>query len=157
MKSGLLGWGNVAGYVEGKTTGYYPQIQVATPSLKFDGEVTSLSSAYEALFVTLANNTIWAVGSNTAGQLGTGNSNTATQFGFSQMTFWRNVTLQTIFPSQSKQVCATSANFSLFCWGQNTYGQLGVGDTRAHFQLGYLTSTPTAYMSTRSHTGIVTQ
>lgn len=130
-KTNLLGWGNVAGYVQAKTTGSYPKIQIASSSLQFDGKVLSVHSVQEGVIVRLGNNTVYAAGNNGGGRLGTGGDATTT-YNFVQVPFWRTTSLQTIYSSQSKHVCGLSVNRSLYCWGQNDYGQLGVGDTSSY-------------------------
>lgn len=136
MKSNLLGWGNYAGYVQGKTTGSFSRILSSLPGYEFDGKVLSVNTVGEAVIVRLANGTVWVAGSNVSGRLGIGNNSNFTSYVFVEATFWRSVTLQQIFSSQSGHVCGQAANMSLYCWGQNTVGQLGVGDIGLH-------STPT--------------
>jgi len=131
MNTNLLGWGNVAGYVSGKSSGAFPSILSSTPSYKFDGKVLSVDSVQEGVVVRLANNTVWVAGNNGNGRLGIGT--TTTTYSFVEATFWRTVSLSQIFSGQSQHSCGLSVNGSLYCWGQNSFGQLGVGDVGTHY------------------------
>jgi len=131
MNTKLLGWGNIAGYVEGKTSGLFPIVLTALASYNFDGKVTSVNSVMNGVLITLANGQVWIAGTNTAGQLGI--TNTSTQYEFVQATFWtlNNVSVREIFSSQSQHACALATNNSLYCWGANSLGQLGIGNTNS--------------------------
>jgi alpha-tubulin suppressor-like RCC1 family protein len=126
-KTILYGWGNAAGYVlAGKSAGDYSQLSPATTSYEFNGQVENVASVISGLLVTLANGSVFAAGVNTNGNLGIGNTNP--QYSFVEVPFWNNV-LMKFFPSQSAHACALATNYSLYCWGNNANGQLGVGNT----------------------------
>jgi alpha-tubulin suppressor-like RCC1 family protein len=133
MNTNLLGWGDKAGYVQNKNVGSFPKVQVALPSYRFDGKVVNIYSVQEGIFVRLANNTLWAAGSNLNGRLGNGDTSTTTFYSFVEVPFWRTVPLLKIFSSQSSHACAVATNNSLYCWGGNAYGQLGLGDTTPRY------------------------
>jgi len=126
-KTILYGWGDAAGYVlAGKSAGSYTQLSPETTSYEFNGKVETVASVMNGLLVTLANGSVFAAGVNTNGNLGIGNTNS--QYSFVEVPFWNNV-LKKFFPSQSAHACALATNYSLYCWGNNVNGQLGVGNT----------------------------
>jgi len=74
---------------------------------------------------TRADHTLWCWGDNVGGQLGLGdntNRNTPNQVGTA--TDWADVNAQNGY-----HTCATSTDHTLWCWGFNSSGQLGLGDT----------------------------
>jgi alpha-tubulin suppressor-like RCC1 family protein len=73
--------------------------------------------------------TLWCWGNNQSGQLGIGSNsprNTPTQVSAAGLS--SGVT--TVFAG-AEHTCATVTDGSLWCWGGNQFGQLGVGDTRS--------------------------
>ena len=89
---------------------------------------------------TKTDGTLWCWGANTNGQVGVGdntNRTTPTQVGTD--TTWTQVS----GANASSHSCGIKSNGTLWCWGLNTYGRLGVGDTtdrNAPVQVGAATN-----------------
>jgi alpha-tubulin suppressor-like RCC1 family protein len=94
------------------------------------GVLTTWSKLYTGGNSTCAkqtNNSLWCWGQNNLGQLGDGtivDKGTPVQV-FGSVTSWANVSMGT------NNVCATQADGSLWCWGNNDYGQYGNGTSGA--------------------------
>jgi alpha-tubulin suppressor-like RCC1 family protein len=70
--------------------------------------------------------TLWCWGANYAGQLGIGSSGSRSlpqQVAKSATTPWATVS------AGGDHACATRTNRTLWCWGNNAFGQLGLGNT----------------------------
>ncbi len=98
--------------------------------------------------------TLWCWGVNTNGQLGAGNTtqtNVPGQVG--ALSTWAAVGAGGL-----GHTCAPKADGTLWCWGQNTYGQLGDGATRAtstRVQVGAATSWTSAGSGTSHACGVL--
>lgn len=91
--------------------------------------VISFSGSYNGLYVITKGGDLYAMGRNTTGQLGVGNTNVYT------------IPQKITFTSPVKKVvasgeggtngcaCALLQNGTVWCWGYNAYGQLGNGNT----------------------------
>jgi len=74
---------------------------------------------------TRADRTLWCWGDNTGGQLGLGdNTNRSTPTQVGTATDWAEVSARNGY-----HTCATRTDHTLWCWGFNSSGQLGLGDT----------------------------
>ena len=120
-------WGNNAyGQLgDGTTTNRSSPVQCGTLGGSFYGLVISISAGgYHTMGVTNAGQ-LWGWGLNTSGQLGTGGTNsvsTPTQIGVLGG-IWSQVSCGWL------HTLALDTTGRLFAWGDNTYGQLGLGDT----------------------------
>ena len=92
-----------------------------------DTDWASVTAGGSHTIAVKTNGTLWAWGNNSNGQLGLGNSgsatnkNTPTQIG--NTTDWASVT------AGIQYTIAVKVDGSLWAWGQNSVGQLGLGDT----------------------------
>lgn len=73
---------------------------------------------------TLRQGELWCWGTNTAGQLGTGDT-TGHEAPVRISSGWRLLSSG----GQANHSCALQADGSPWCWGDNQYGQLGLGDS----------------------------
>jgi alpha-tubulin suppressor-like RCC1 family protein len=120
----LYGWGLAGGFLLGTSSGNYTPVPIAREFQFYgQGAVARAAVAHNAVFVTLANGTTWVAGTTPQVTL-----NGVTN-GFVRMPFWDMVPLRSVFSTTSTSVCALSVNSSLFCWGDNDRGQLGLGHT----------------------------
>lgn len=120
----LYGWGQNSGYVLGLQLSDNTVYNVPSVSEFIFTDLKNVISGHYCVYVTLLNDTVFVSGANQFGQLGLGF--TPTHNAFSRMTFWDDVPLRYIVPSQSPHICAVAANGSLYCWGSNSVGQCGV-------------------------------
>ena len=137
----LWAWGNNANGELG--TGNY--ISKTTPTQV--GTATSWSKVAVGSGYTIAlknNGTLWAWGDNAEGQIGLGSSitgaNTPTQVG--SATDWASIAAG----GHSHSVAQTTTG-DLYGWGDNSVGQLGLGDTTTRY-------TPTAVITDSSVSSI---
>lgn len=90
----------------------------------------TITTGYKYSLALKTNGTIWSWGNNNYGQLGLGdigiNRNTPTQIGSDSN--WYNVTAGGESDLSSHTI-AKKTNGTLWAWGNNYYGQLGLGDT----------------------------
>jgi alpha-tubulin suppressor-like RCC1 family protein len=129
--SGQLGIGNTTPSED------LPQ-QVTTPSAT--GWATVAAGGFHTC-ATRTDTTLWCWGNNFAGQLGIGSTTNADlpqQVTMPAATGWATVT------GGGDHVCATRADTSLWCWGSNFAGQLGIGSTAASENLPQQVTTPSA-------------
>ena len=120
----------------GSTTGVSSPVQIGT--------ATDWSKVSAGALHTLAvktGGTLWAWGSNTNGRLGNGTTTaTSSPIQIGALTTWSQVSAAGIGGSHS---AAIRTNGTLWTWGNNSQGQLGLGDTTARsspVQVGALTN-----------------
>jgi alpha-tubulin suppressor-like RCC1 family protein len=122
---GQLGLGNVSGYSSPKNVGSLANWSV-------------VSSGNHVMAVK-SDGTLWAWGYNVYGQLGTGTRNnysSPTQVG--SLTNWA-----TVSSGSNSHTLAVDTSGKLWAWGNNNYGQLGLGNTTLYsspVQVGSLTN-----------------
>jgi hypothetical protein len=127
---GQLGLGNTISYSSPK------QVGALTNWL-------TVAAAYHTLAIK-TDGTLWAWGNNNQGQLGLGNTvNYSSPVQVGLLTNWLKVAAAYAYPSQSGFSVAIQKNGTLWAWGQNTAGQLGLGNTTNYSspkQIGLLTN-----------------
>ena len=113
-------WMNWNGYIQGK--------QDAVTTL--NGEINSggwVQTGYTCIINSTKSLLCW--GYNANGQLGLGN--TTHQYSPVAVTFPNAGTVEKVAESGGlpQHNCAIMTNGSLYCWGKNSYGELGIGST----------------------------
>jgi alpha-tubulin suppressor-like RCC1 family protein len=134
----LWGWGyNVDGEIGiGNKTNYSSPKQV--------GALTNWQNVYSgdvpSVFATKSDGTLWSWGLNTSGQLGLGNTtNYSSPKQIGALTTWGS----SIVAVGYGHVLANKSNNTLWAWGSNNFGQLGLGNTTSYsspVQVGSLTN-----------------
>jgi alpha-tubulin suppressor-like RCC1 family protein len=115
----LFCWGsNLTGELGGASAQYYSPTPLQVP-----GEWREVATGAQHACAIAKDGTLWCWGSNTLGQLGIGNvmvqAEARTQV--SADTTWTHIA------AADAHTCGLRADGALFCWGQNAYGQLGIG------------------------------
>lgn len=115
-------WGqNYSGQLgTGDTTVHLSPVQVGTSA-----NWASVSVSYSGACAIRTDRTLWCWGSNLYGQLGLGNytdQHSPAQVGTAAS--WATVSNQV-----AATACATRTDGTLWCWGDNTEGELGIGST----------------------------
>lgn len=123
--SRLYGWGEWAGFVAGQSAGYYPKVHLANNN-SLVNQAYNIYSINEGIFVN-GSAGIAVAGTGATGKLAIGSTTPTVNFQ-SVAFFNKDVPVARIFNSQSNHSCAVAKNSSLYCWGENDMGQLGVGD-----------------------------
>jgi alpha-tubulin suppressor-like RCC1 family protein len=132
----LWGWGNnLSGRMgTGNTTSTSSPVQIGTLS-----DWAKISCGSNATFAIKTDGTLWAWGNNNIGQLGDGtfiNKSSPIQIG--TLSNWN-----TVSANDATSVVATKTDGTLWGWGANEIGQLGIGNTTnrsSPVQIGSLTS-----------------
>jgi alpha-tubulin suppressor-like RCC1 family protein len=112
--------------------------QVTTPSA---GGWATVSAGDDHMCATRTDATLWCWGTNNLGQLGIGNTTSEAlpqQVTTPAATGWATVT------AGSLHTCATRSDTSLWCWGDNMFGELGIGSTAASEDTPQQVTTPAA-------------
>ena len=130
----LYAWGyNVSGLLGvGDTTNHHTSpVKVDEPEGGIHGKWIAVSAGRNCTLAIKADGTLWAWGSNTYGQLGLGDKGqriSPEQVGADRD--WEAVSAGLGESGGSKYyTLATKTDGTLWAWGDNTYGQLGLGDT----------------------------
>lgn len=120
----LWAWGyNYYGQLgDGTTVDKFIPTQIGT-----DNNWQSISVGISHSMAIKNNNTLWAWGKNDSGQLGDGTStNKLEPIQIDTDTDWRSIDAGNNF---SVAIKGLGTSTTLWTWGENTYGQLGLGDT----------------------------
>jgi len=125
--SKFVGWGVQAGYVAGLTSGNWGRKKESLASYKLGSNVVNVTAGSRFSIVALNNGTMVVAGDGTGGILGLGD--TTSEPNFVKFDAFHDIPLLKIFPSHADHVCAISTDYLLYCWGSNTVGQLGIGNT----------------------------
>lgn len=126
----LWGWGYDSNIGLGRTESYH-----LNPTLLNDGNWKEVAGGANHSIALKADGTIWTMGNNNEGELGNGMLNVST-YTLSQVgtaADWSHVYAGTA------SCLAIKTNGTLWAWGRNTYGQLGLGSisqTLAPTQVG---------------------
>ena len=141
---GSLGLGNTTNYSSPK------QVGALTTWLKVSCPISSSAS-----FAIKTDGTLWSWGSGGTGQLGLGNTtNYSSPKQVGALTTW-----STISCSSATFSFATKTDGTLWSWGGNAYGQLGLGNTTSYSspkQVGALTTWAKSSCGTEHTTAIRT-
>jgi len=125
------GWGQFAAYIADEAG----NIIIPIEANQEENFATGVSTAWATSFI-LTNGGVYVAGSvitdegytvDTDAKLGIGAS--SDQLTLQRMSFWDNAPLSKIYSTDSSHVCGVASNYSLYCWGQNNFGQLGIGTT----------------------------
>lgn len=73
--------------------------------------------------------TLWCWGRNESGQVGCGQACGTNVLSPVQVNLGPGIQVTRVVASGLAHTCAVASDGSLFCWGNNTYGQLGIGNT----------------------------
>jgi len=135
---GLFAWGpnNIYGSFGNNTHG--PGNYTSTPSLV--SSLTTWSSISSAAFSVAAirtDGTLWTWGLNNFGQLGLNNrTNYSSPKQVGSLTNWANVTMGVNYaaspPVAAGHCLAVKTDGTLWAWGNNQFGQLGLGNTTSY-------------------------
>lgn len=124
----FVGWGLQSGYVEGLSEGIFGRVTESLPQYELRPKVVDVISGARETFISLNNGTVYVAGNGDRGILGLGDKKDRPYFvrfdGFDGLPR----PLLKIFPSHADHVCAIDTDYSLFCWGSNSVGQLGIGN-----------------------------
>lgn len=132
----LFGWGNnYYGQLGFKSATYYISSPVQVGSAT---TWTKVRTASQSSIGVRSDGTLWTSGYNNYGQLGLGNTTTYSSFKqVGALTTWADVSI-----SYNGSAYAIKTNGTLWSWGRNNYGQLGLNDTTdrsSPVQVGALT------------------
>ena len=108
----------------GSTTSRSTPTQVGT-----DSDWATLSVIKEAMFATKSNGTMWVWGNGGSGRLGLGNeTNYSSPVQLGSLTDWPTEVTSTGFVAVGYDNCSiVKPNGTLWSWGSNNYGALGIG------------------------------
>lgn len=149
----LWTWGYNSNYELGlgNNTTYYSPKQVGSST-----NWASVNSASRFMLAVKTDNTLWGWGQNAYGQIGTGNLTTYSnpkQIG--ALTNWSSVSSRNLSTSYASTL-AIKTNNTLWGWGRNGYGSIGLGNTTSYSspkQVGALSNWSTVAFGGSSSNG----
>lgn len=104
----------------GNTTNQLSPVQIGTAA-----DWASVSASLDSACAVRTDGTLWCWGNNDYGELGTGNTtNQLSPVQVGTATDWATVSSKV-----AAVTCATRTDGTLWCWGDNTDGELGTGNT----------------------------
>jgi alpha-tubulin suppressor-like RCC1 family protein len=113
------------------TYGQFGTVQTVPKPVGTDYNWQNVSAGWENTCATKTTGTLWCWGGNSSAQLGTGDTgsrSTPTQIGTDNQ--WQNVATT---GGLVNHTCATKMTGTLWCWGNNTFRQLGDGTTTSRY------------------------
>jgi alpha-tubulin suppressor-like RCC1 family protein len=120
----LWGWGTSA---SGQTGGGVVGVSVSTPVQVLSGSTfVKIAAGHSNSYAIKSDGTLWAWGTNSDGQIGIGLINAlkySTPVQVGSLTTWTDV------KAAGATVFAKKADGTFWCWGYNSEGELGLGDT----------------------------
>jgi alpha-tubulin suppressor-like RCC1 family protein len=103
-------------------------LSLTATAVPVDGAWQNVSAGQSHTCAIMLDGSLWCWGDNSSGQLGTGSSTAAGV----PVLVQSSVKAWSMVASGISHTCAIASDASLWCWGDNTYGQLGLGNTAAH-------------------------
>lgn len=122
--STAYGWGNWAGNVIGATTGVWPKVHQENNG---PNQVSGINVVLDGTFITSSTGGLYSAGNGTNGKLALGDNLNRGKLASVNFFSSNSITIKAIYNSQSDHICASATNYSLYCWGNNDLGQLGLG------------------------------
>ena len=120
------GWNYYGQIGDGTTTDSYAATQATKEDESFLTDITAVSAGRAHTCALAANGTVWCWGYNSDGRVGDGTAvrrSRAVQVKKSESEYLNGVVRLVVGPSSS---WAITGDGSVYCWGSNYYGQLGV-------------------------------
>jgi len=122
-------WGNNGSGQLGTSTTSQSSIPVAVATGALTGKtIKSISASSISTCVIASDDQVYCWGTNTSGQLGTGNTNLSyTPIAVVKTGAFAGKTIKSISAGTS-HACAIASDDLPYCWGDNNVGQMGTGD-----------------------------
>lgn len=122
---GANGWGALGNGINADSRAVPVRVGSTT-----DVDWAQFDSGSDGVCAVKFNGSLWCWGNNAYGQLGQGGSDYASHnvpVRVGTANDWRQVSVG------DRHVCAVKTNGDLWCWGSNSSGQLGIGNTNTSF------------------------
>lgn len=105
----------------------------ATPVIGLAAKVTQLALSYQSTCALLETGHVQCWGSNSHGELGLADNKIVRKITPTTITIGSNLKAKRLVAGKN-HLCAISQNDSVYCWGNNDFGQLGQNDTVTRYQ-----------------------
>lgn len=105
----------------------------ATPVTGLAAKVTQLALSYQSTCALLETGNVQCWGSNSHGELGLADNKIVRKITPTTITIGSNLKAKRLVAGKN-HLCAISQNDSVYCWGNNDFGQLGQNDTVTRYQ-----------------------
>lgn len=105
----------------------------ATPVTGLAAKVTQLALSYQSTCALLETGNVQCWGSNSQGELGLADNKIVRKITPTAVTIGSNLKAKRLVAGKN-HLCALSQNDSVYCWGNNDFGQLGQNDTVTRYQ-----------------------